>query len=426
MAEALQSIQGQSNGQPEVSDSVAITEDVDAFVDDEVPAIANDEHSSSSDEPSMNSKEPKRRKRRKDAGPQDALLQGDLEQIDGYEEFFVSHSKKDVFSANRVSTLPTFSAPEFVEFCEQEGLKVWSATEALSKKFLTQRRQWLLELDCGFSLLFYGHGSKRELLLDFVVQCFPRSPRIVINGYFQGTNIRHILLSICSYLQLSKRTGSVMELIRAVQKAAMQLPNPLVLLLNNIDAGHLQADRSVYYLSLLAACSNIYFIASTDHVSSGILFDSMALKNFNLVYHDVATYTMYATEMASQIAISGYGDKSAQSNAAGVLYVLASLTPNARGIYRTMVEFQLEVMMESHMDDSIKADASHGIDYVALYEKCASNFLVSNDMSFRTQLTEFKDHKMIVSRHDQTGTEILYIPFSKKVLEEIIDDLIEQ
>ena len=56
-------------------------------------------------------------------------------------------------------------------------------------------------------------------------------------------------------------------------------------------------------------------------------------------------------------------------------------------------------------DLTLKMQASHwsccfvaGIPFQMLYQKCRENFLVNSDQTLRTQLTEFRDHKLIKSR----------------------------
>jgi origin recognition complex subunit 2 len=43
--------------------------------------------------------------------------------------------------------------------------------------------------------------------------------------------------------------------------------------------------------------------------------------------------------------------------------------------------------------------------------------LVNSDLTLRAQLTEFKDHKLLRSRRNPDGTEVLDIPIENSLLE---------
>merc|ERR1712176_1244204 len=84
-------------------------------------------------------------------------------------------------------------------------------------------------------------------------------------------------------------------------------------------------------------------------------------------------------------------------------HVQRSLTPNARGIFKLLATFQ----QESGPD-------FQGITFQDFYMKCREKFLVNSDATLRTQLTEFKDHMLIKTRHVD-GSEVLYIPVEPKI-----------
>ena len=47
-------------------------------------------------------------------------------------------------------------------------------------------------LDCGFSLLIYGVGSKRELINTFVTTSLVNEPCLIVNGFHTATSLKSI------------------------------------------------------------------------------------------------------------------------------------------------------------------------------------------------------------------------------------------
>ena len=56
----------------------------------------------------------------------------------------------------------------------------------------------------GFSLLFYGFGSKKALLESFAREYLTDGGAVVFNGYMQSLNIREILLKVASLLRVPR------------------------------------------------------------------------------------------------------------------------------------------------------------------------------------------------------------------------------
>ena len=63
----------------------------------------------------------------------------------------------------------------------------------------------------GFSLLFYGFGSKKALLEDFAMECLTDGGVVVFNGYMHSMNIREILLKVASLLRVPRYTPPSMS-----------------------------------------------------------------------------------------------------------------------------------------------------------------------------------------------------------------------
>ncbi|KAJ0090381.1 hypothetical protein Patl1_14382 [Pistacia atlantica] len=63
---------------------------------------------------------------------------------------------------------------------------------------------------CGFGLLLYGFGSKKALMEDFASTALTEHSVVMINGYLQSINVKHVLITLvevlCDQLKLRQRT----------------------------------------------------------------------------------------------------------------------------------------------------------------------------------------------------------------------------
>ncbi len=81
------------------------------------------------------------------------------------------------------------------------------------------------------------------------------------------------------------------------------------------------------------------------------------MKNrFNWLWHNVTTFESYKeeTKFDEPLMVGGKGSKQAAPN--GIRYILKSLTPNARSIFKVLAEHQL-------------ANPKEGLSYVEFYQR---------------------------------------------------------
>ncbi len=95
--------------------------------------------------------------------------------------------------------------------------------------------------------------------------------------------------------------------------------------------------------------------------------------------------------------------------AKGLINILKNLTPKARGIFKVLAQYQLENPKEN------------GLGYKPYYEKCRELFLVNSELTMRSQLTEFKDHKVILFRKGKDGG-YFFIPTTPAMLKQILEE----
>lgn len=336
------------------------------------------------------------------------------------------------------------------------------AKEALLEVQRKMFPQYWFELAQGFSLLFYGVGSKRSFLEEFVLQYLSPQlalsdalnfgtaedseaideeseidgvPCVVINGYNPTCNYRdafHSISQIMMQEELSKSEtkywGNHVELqINKMIEVYRDSPPliKLIVLVHNLDGPMVRKDPFQNMLSSLSRVRQIALIASTDNLYAPLLWDHVRAQNFNFIFHDITNYQSYAVE-SSFSDIMQLGRSAGTTGAEGARYVLESLTSNSKRMYKLLIETQL-----SNMDSQGKAVAnkrgSHafGIEFKQFYHMCAADFIASNEVSLRSMLGEFIEHKMAAMSRDRTGAETLYIPYVHSEMQALLRDVLD-
>jgi origin recognition complex subunit 2 len=86
----------------------------------------------------------------------------------------------------------------------------------------------------GFSLLFYGFGSKRALLESFANDACQDGGVLAVNGYANGLTIRLLLQRVAKALRLpAGRSSDPSSLLQAIRDAPIE--QPLYLIIHNIE-----------------------------------------------------------------------------------------------------------------------------------------------------------------------------------------------
>ncbi|CAH8594468.1 unnamed protein product [Heterobilharzia americana] len=290
---------------------------------------------------------------------------------------------------------------------------------------------WRVYLREGFNILLYGIGSKRHIIEEFRKQYLSDANCIVIAGYSPSTNIRQILNCIChEFLHGVDNYRNPVEQIQLVCdtfKKDEARKSPLFLLLNNIDGPGLRNGKTQAVLARLAEVPNIHLIASLDHVNMPILWSHNELARFSWIWEDCTNFynyteeSSYANSQILQTILGGIGDGSGSTGSAGAMFaslrqVTASLTQNARDIFRMIVEHQLETPYQE--DKTV----INGIAMEDLYWRCRDAFLTSNEATLKAQLTEFRDHKLIKIKKGIDGTEFIFIPLDTVNLQKLVEN----
>ncbi|KAK9240931.1 origin recognition complex subunit 2-domain-containing protein [Lipomyces kononenkoae] len=360
--------------------------------------------------------------------------------LDGADGYFDQHVTKATLSTNSISNLPALTSTDYVTYVKQAEIYHKSSREALIKLHETLFPQWAFELSQGFNLVLYGVGSKRDLVLSFAEDYLYDTKVLVVNGYNPSTTIREVLASSAAILlndpnvKIPKALPDVLSLIMNTQEpgpfpCANYIPK-LVLLIHNIDGEVFRNDRSQSALSRLASHNQVSLLATVDHINAPLLWDSAKLSALKFIWHDATTFASYTAETSflDPLTLSGGSGRNLNGGNgpghAGIRYVLESLTSNARGLYRVLISHQLQAVEDAkgETQDGRNDSSRYGMEFKTLYQRCSEEFIVTNELNFRTMLTEFYEHEMLQSTKDLVGTEIIYAPFDADVLERLLED----
>ncbi|KAI0462477.1 hypothetical protein LJB42_003971 [Komagataella kurtzmanii] len=367
--------------------------------------------------------------------------------LDGYEGYFDQHKSRQKTSGHTMNQAVSLEHDKFLESTLKLSGSLEYSTRSQMKKYIsTLHTQWYFELLQGFNICLYGVGSKYEVLMNFAkfltgrFQHVPSSKKpqfIVFNGYNPDSTFQD-LLRLCMEQVLTKqqRRRAIVpqqpqDAIRYLHRRAgpsggvTTIPK-LVIILHNLDGESIQQDQYQLLLAQLVSVDSIWLICSTDRVDSPLMWDANRASLFNFVFHDATTFDPYSIEVSFKDVLQ-IGKSKKFVGSKGAKYVLASLTPNARGIYGILAAAQLEKMSDSISTNSaapVIGSVRQGVPFKELYTMAIEEFFTSNTLNFRTTLAEFSEHKMLVITKGESGQEIVYIPFSAEEIEKLLAEVL--
>ena len=366
-------------------------------------------------------------------------------------QYEVNHLKT---SNNTLADLniPLLELKQYHDLLSQVPEKHVRERKELLKRYERQFDQWNFELVAGYSLLFYGVGDKRALLQKFVEEhCSVRQDHVItINGVFPGLSLRDVFVRVLSGVlgDTGEAYGSPVALAEAIGTLMSQTPQQrMFFLVHSLDGPPLRSAVSQQALAKLATFHNVHVIASVDHLSATLLWDNQMASQFQFVHHDLTTYEPFETEwllssigneassILSCLNVGGFvknvNGSQAMGDVRGMVFVLRSLTKNARDIFKVLIEHQLDQLSNNDQDadgtedeDAMEHEEELGMTYQTFYRACYEKFLTASDMSFRVQLTEFRDHAMVVTRSNEDGNETFQIPLDSRGLMSLLEELI--
>ncbi|XP_044223907.1 origin recognition complex subunit 2 [Thunnus albacares] len=332
------------------------------------------------------------------------------------EEYFEAHSSSKVLTSDR--TLERLHTPKLdretlVQLLEGKLPCYSKEIQQLHNKHRKHFSKWMLQLQLGFSVLVYGLGSKKALLEDFRVSHLSQEIHLVVNGFFPSITLKSILNALtCEALEYQGSFRTPSDQIQYISQTLKDSPDLHVyLLIHNIDGAMLRGEKTQSALGQLASLPNLHLVASIDHIHGPLVWDQFKQSQFNWLWWECVTFQHYAEETSyeNSLLVQQTGALALSS----LTHVLRSLTSNARGIFKLLVKFQLE-----NRDNPSYA----GLSFQDFYQRCREAFLVNSDLTLRTQLTEFRDHKLIRTRKGADGVEYLIVPVDTNTLTDFLEN----
>ncbi|XP_036110062.1 origin recognition complex subunit 2 isoform X1 [Molossus molossus] len=331
------------------------------------------------------------------------------------EEYFEAHSSSKVLTSDR--TLQKLKRAKLDQQTLRNLLSKVSPSFSAELKQLNQQyeqlfHKWMLQLHLGFNIVLYGLGSKRDLLERFRATMLQDSMHVVINGFFPGISVKSILNSITEEVldHMGTFRNVLDQLDWIINKFKEDSSLELFLLIHNLDSQMLRGDKSQQIIGQLSSLHNIYLIASIDHLNAPLMWDHVKQSLYNWLWYETTTYSPYTEETSYENSL--LVKQSGSLPLSSLTHVLRSLTPNARGIFRLLIKYQL---------DNQDNPSYIGLSFQDFYQQCREAFLVNSDLTLRAQLTEFRDHKLIRTKKGTDGVEYLLIPIDNGTLTEFLE-----
>ncbi|XP_037066286.1 origin recognition complex subunit 2 isoform X2 [Peromyscus leucopus] len=331
------------------------------------------------------------------------------------EEYFEAHSSSKVLTSDR--TLQKLRRAKLDQKTLRNLLSKFSPAFSAEIAQLNQQheklfRKWMLQLRLGFNIVLYGLGSKRDLLEKFRTTMLQESIHVVINGFFPGISVKSILNSITE--EVLNHMGTFQSVLDQrdwiINKFKEDSSLELFLLIHNLDSQMLRGDTSQQVLGQLSSLENVYLLASIDHLNAPLMWDHAKQSLYNWLWYETTTYNPYSEETSYENSL--LVKQSGSLPLSSLIHVLRSLTPNARGIFRLLIKFQL---------DNQDSPSYIGLSFQDFYQQCREAFLVNSDLTLRAQLTEFRDHKLIRTKKGTDGVEYLLIPVDSGTLADFLE-----
>ncbi|KAM9888735.1 hypothetical protein OXX79_012668 [Metschnikowia pulcherrima] len=266
---------------------------------------------------------------------------------------------------------------------------------------------------------------------------------MVINGYNPSTKLKRVIHDIVSVVvseeektdktfRMPKHVSEALPFLmsflkkKVCQSKKNDIVKPrLILVVHNIDGEAFRDERSQNFLSQLASLPNVWLIVSTDNINVGLLWDLYRFKNFNFIWHELTTYEPYGVEMSFKDVLS-MGKSKKFVGSKGAKYVLASLTTNARDLYKTLLKLQMQKLEEMVTSKAtrvgLRANAKLSLKLKSFYDKCVQEYIVSNEINFNTLLREFVEHKMCSLARNLAGQDIVFVPFTYDEMEKLMQE----
>lgn len=351
-------------------------------------------------------------------------------------------------TSSKFASKQRLSLKECREFVENYPM---DEVENFEAAYREQFGRWRFILSTNHSLLFYGAGSKRELLNVFANdELYKEGQSLVIDGTDDDLTVQrlldvlvHVFLQGDEPTELSAipclpehvpltakfcpwKTEPLIEraimigrcLAHHVETSEQPVP-PSFLVIHSLDARLATpvAQEALAALIVNSTVSNgvasLRLVASVDHIDAPtFLWDTITEANFSWFPCCVHTHRPYVQELGLIDEDGAYRKKAVRAirshtQEQRVLDVLRNLAPRHTEVVQLLAQLQANNKKE-------------WVDYLQYRDRCKSACAINKDSQLRNLLTELKDHGLVVSKTEGSN-EFVQVPFSSEKLQEIVD-----
>ncbi|GMF35605.1 unnamed protein product [Phytophthora lilii] len=284
---------------------------------------------------------------------------------------------------------------------------------------------WKSELLAGYSLLFYGVGSKLLLLQvgDFMLRRCADGVVMQVHGYLPTVSIKYLAEAIqkvraasTSGIQIDRLILQYaclcfgMQVFATGVKPNQPLAQQIYLLVHSIDGLALRNPEAQTCLSWLARSPFIAVVASMDHINGPSIWKEEDSLRFEWLSQNLDTCEPYTDEIELRLAKRA---KTADATSTGVKFILQSLTPTDVTTLQELARQQLAAPSASKSRQKLKGTkmAAHQ----SVYEACRKKLLHSTPLSMKNSLKCLEDHGLLKRNRNHT-VEYLEIPLPETII----------
>ncbi|CAL2032979.1 CBN-ORC-2 protein [Caenorhabditis brenneri] len=269
--------------------------------------------------------------------------------------------------------------------------------------------KWKLYLATGFNILLHGVGSKREIL-DKLEKELKEYTYMRIDARKEGVNIKALLNSINENMRLNrsqKRGESTANWAMSIRKqlAGQQI----ILMIDNIESPDWRNDQEAL-CELLENKDTVKLIATVDHIYSTFIWNSRQLSTLSFVHITVNTFKIPLDELLTgESRLLGLDARSNQSThtLSSLDAFWKSLAVNSQKLFRLFFQKYFETKKPVKFWD--------------LFNAAKDDFIASTDAALRTQLVEFKDHRVLRWTRGDDGNDQLSGMVELKLITEFLE-----
>lgn len=261
----------------------------------------------------------------------------------------------------------------------------------------------------GFNLLFYGVGSKIDLIKYFETDALCDSIRVVINGYYKSISskmiidsIMHHIKSDLSYQNHSHNQMDILNQTIKINKFFAENDRRLYIIIHSLD-DLARNNPDTFNLILNELCSppaKIHVIASVNHQYSPILIKD----SLNFLWIETNTFEPYVQELQSS-KISHIEKDNTEKIKSSAFSILSSLSDKFIKFFCVYIHIV------------IRESPEEGVSKDELYTKCKKLLITTDKNSFYEKLNTFIECGLLIKNKK---TDLIKSPLNEEIMKEVL------